>query len=160
MIRGDGEILACRAAQAVGIPYTLSTMSVCSIEDVAAAVEKPFWFQLYVVRDRGFVRELIERARQPMQRADAHRRSAGVRPAPLRYAERPDVPPAIRPRNLLDFAAKPAWALSILKGLRKTYGDLADHVKGMEDLRIGSSIPPSPGKMSSGSSAIGRGSCC
>ena len=62
MQHGDGEILACRAAQAAGIPYTLSTMSIDSIEDVAAAVEQPFWFQLYVMRDRGFVRELIERA--------------------------------------------------------------------------------------------------
>src|ERR1700746_3773502 len=59
---GDGEILACRAAQAAGIPFCLSTMSICAIEDVAAAVEKPFWFQLYVMKDRGFVRELIARA--------------------------------------------------------------------------------------------------
>jgi len=62
LVHGDGEILACRAAQQAGIPYTLSTMSICSIEDVAAAVEKPFWFQLYVMRDRGFVRSMIERA--------------------------------------------------------------------------------------------------
>src|SRR5271169_6110694 len=62
MQHGDGEILACRAAQAAGIPYTLSTMSICSIEDVAAAVAKPFWFQLYVMKDRGFIRALIERA--------------------------------------------------------------------------------------------------
>src|SRR5437899_1205705 len=59
---GDGEILACRAAHAAGIPFCLSTMSICSIEDVAAAVEEPFWFQLYVMKDRGFVRALIERA--------------------------------------------------------------------------------------------------
>ncbi len=59
---GNGEILACRAAQAAGIPYTLSTMSICSIEDVAAAVDQPFWFQLYIMKDRGFVRSLIERA--------------------------------------------------------------------------------------------------
>src|SRR3954451_22504428 len=59
---GDGEILACRAAQKIGIPFCLSTMSICSIEDVAEAVEKPFWFQLYVIRDRGFIRELIQRA--------------------------------------------------------------------------------------------------
>ncbi len=58
----DGEIAACRAAQAAGIPFTLSTMSICSIEDVAEAVDKPFWFQLYVMKDRGFVRSLIERA--------------------------------------------------------------------------------------------------
>ena len=62
MQHGDGEILACRAAQAAGIPYTLSTMSICSIEDVAAAVDKPFWFQLYVMKDRGYIRGLIERA--------------------------------------------------------------------------------------------------
>ena len=59
---GDGEILACRAAQAAGIPFCLSTMSICAIEDVAAAVGKPFWFQLYVMKDRGFVRALVERA--------------------------------------------------------------------------------------------------
>ena len=59
---GDGEIHACRAAQAAGIPYTLSTMSICSIEDVAANVDKPFWFQLYVMKDRGFIKALIERA--------------------------------------------------------------------------------------------------
>src|SRR5579885_3734546 len=62
MQHGDGEILACRAAHAAGIPFTLSTMSICSIEDVAAADDKPFWFQLYVMKDRGFVRSLIERA--------------------------------------------------------------------------------------------------
>src|SRR3954447_3046054 len=62
MQHGDGEILACRAAHAAGIPFCLSTMSVCSIEDVAEAVDKPFWFQLYVMKDRGFVRALIERA--------------------------------------------------------------------------------------------------
>src|SRR5512134_1930935 len=62
MQHGDGEILACRAAQAAGIPFTLSTMSICSIEDVAEAVKKPFWFQLYVMKDRGFARSLIERA--------------------------------------------------------------------------------------------------
>src|SRR5437667_320176 len=59
---GDGEIIACRAAQAAGIPFTLSTMSICSIEDVAANVAKPFWFQLYVMKDRGFIKALIERA--------------------------------------------------------------------------------------------------
>ena len=59
---GNGEILACRAAHAAGIPFTMSTLSICSIEDVAAAVDKPFWFQLYVMKDRGFVRSLVERA--------------------------------------------------------------------------------------------------
>src|SRR5579884_589419 len=62
MQHGDGEILACRAAQAAGVPFCLSTMSICSLEDVAAAVDKPFWFQLYVMKDRGYIRALIERA--------------------------------------------------------------------------------------------------
>src|SRR5436305_13316256 len=62
MQHGDGEILACRAAQAAGIPFTLSTMSICSIEAVASSVAKPFWFQLYVMKDRGFIKALIERA--------------------------------------------------------------------------------------------------
>src|SRR3982751_3816448 len=62
MQHGDGEIHACRAAQAAGIPFTQSTMSICSIEDIAASVEKPFWFQLYVMKDRGFIKELIQRA--------------------------------------------------------------------------------------------------
>src|ERR1700756_662247 len=62
MQHGDGEIYACRAAQAAGIPFTQSTMSICSIEDIAAAVTKPFWFQLYVMKDRGFIKALIERA--------------------------------------------------------------------------------------------------
>src|SRR6202165_5494696 len=62
MQHGDGEIIACRAAQAAGIPFTLSTMSICSIEDVAGNVAKPFWFQLYVMKDRGFIKSLIERA--------------------------------------------------------------------------------------------------
>src|SRR6201993_3883432 len=62
MQHSDGEIHACRAAHAAGIPYTLSTMSICSIEDVAASVGQPFWFQLYVMKDRGYIRALIERA--------------------------------------------------------------------------------------------------
>jgi len=62
MQHGDGEIHACRAAQAAGIPFTQSTMSICSIEDIAASVDKPFWFQLYVMKDRGFIKALIERA--------------------------------------------------------------------------------------------------
>ena len=62
MQHGDGEIHACRAAQAAGIPFTQSTMSICSIEEIAAAAAKPFWFQLYVMKDRGFIKSLIERA--------------------------------------------------------------------------------------------------
>ncbi len=135
MHRGDGEILACRAAQAAGIPFCLSTMSICSIEDVAAAVEQPFWFQLYVVRDRGFVRELIERARAAkcsvlVPTLDLN--LLGQRHCDVKNGL--TVPLEITPANLLDVALKPAWALSVLRGKRKTFGNLAGHVKGMDNV--------------------------
>jgi L-lactate dehydrogenase (cytochrome) len=132
---GDGEILACRAAQAVGIPFCLSTMSICSIEDVAAAVEKPFWFQAYVMRDRAFVREMIERAIAAHCSAlvvtldlnvlgQRHRDIKNGLAVPLRFTL----------RNLLDVATKPAWALSVLRGKRRTFGNVAGHVRGMDDV--------------------------
>ena len=135
MQHGDGEILAARAANEAGIPFTLSTMSICSIEDVAEATRKPFWFQLYVIKDRGFSKDLLG-ARQggEMQRAGAHRRSAGARPAPPRHQNGMTVPPEIRIKNIIDIATKPAWAWSVLKGKRKTFGNLAGHVKGMENV--------------------------
>jgi L-lactate dehydrogenase (cytochrome) len=133
---GDGEILACRAAQAAGIPFCLSTMSICAIEDVAAAVERPFWFQLYVMKDRGFVRELIERAIAAKCNAlvlTVDLQVLGQRHCDLRNGM--TVPPEIRVGNLIDIATKPGWALSILRGKRKTFGNLAGHVRGMEDVR-------------------------
>ncbi len=133
---GDGEILACRAAQAAGIPFCLSTMSICAIEDVAAAVERPFWFQLYVMKDRGFVREMIERAIAARCSAlvlTVDLQVLGQRHCDLRNGM--TVPPEIRLRNLLDIATKPGWALSILRGKRKTFGNLAGHVRGMEGVR-------------------------
>ena len=135
MMHGDGEILACRAAQAAGIPYTLSTMSINSIEDVAAAVEKPFWFQLYVMRDRGFVRELLQRAQAAKCSAlmlTVDLQVLGQRHCDVRNGL--TVPPEIKIKNLIDIATKPAWALSILKGKRKTFGNLSGHVKGMENI--------------------------
>jgi L-lactate dehydrogenase (cytochrome) len=133
MQHGDGEILACRAAHAAGIPFCLSTMSICSIEDVAASVDKPFWFQLYVMKDRGFVRSLIERAAAARCSAlvlTVDLQVLGQRHADIRNGM--TVPPEIRIRNLLDIASKPAWALSVLRGKRKTFGNLAGQVKGME----------------------------
>jgi L-lactate dehydrogenase (cytochrome) len=130
MMHGDGEILACRAAQAAGIPYTLSTMSINSIEDVAAAVDKPFWFQLYVMRDRGFIRELIQRA--AAAKCSALMLTVDLQVLGQRHADMRNgltVPPEIKIRNLIDIASKPAWALSVLKGKRKTFGNLAGHVK-------------------------------
>jgi L-lactate dehydrogenase (cytochrome) len=133
---GDGEILACRAAQAAGIPFCLSTMSICAIEDVAAAVERPFWFQLYVMKDRGFVRELIERTIAAKCNAlvlTVDLQVLGQRHCDLRNGM--TVPPEIRVGNLIDIATKPGWAVSILRGKRKTFGNLAGHVRGMEDVR-------------------------
>jgi L-lactate dehydrogenase (cytochrome) len=135
MQHGDGEILSARAAQAAGIPFTLSTMSICSIEDVAAAVDKPFWFQLYVMRDRGFVRSLIERA--IAAKCSALVLTLDLQVLGQRHADVKNgmtVPPEIRIRNVLDVMTKPAWALSVLRGKRKNFGNLAGHVKGMENV--------------------------
>ena len=135
MQHGDGEILACRAAQAAGIPFTLSTMSICSIEDVAAAVDKPFWFQLYVMKDRGFIRALIERA--IAAKCSALVLTVDLQVLGQRHRDIKNgmaVPPELRLNNLLDIATKPAWALSVLRGKRKTFGNIAGHVKGMDDV--------------------------
>jgi L-lactate dehydrogenase (cytochrome) len=132
---GDGEILACRAAQAAGIPFCLSTMSICAIEDVAAAVDKPFWFQLYVMKDRGFARALVERA--VAAKCSALVLTVDLQVLGQRHADVHNgltVPPEIRIRNIIDIAGKPAWALSALRGKRKTFGNLAGHVKGMENV--------------------------
>jgi L-lactate dehydrogenase (cytochrome) len=132
---GDGEILACRAAQADGIPFCLSTMSICAIEDVAAAVDKPFWFQLYVMKDRGFARSLIERAAAAKCSAlvlTIDLQVLGQRHADVRNGM--TVPPEWRLRNIMDIATKPAWALSVARGRRKTFGNLAGHVRGMENV--------------------------
>ncbi len=135
MQHGDGEILACRAAQAAGIPFTLSTMSICSIEDVAQAVAKPFWFQLYVMRDRGFIRSLIERAAAAGCSAlvlTVDLQVLGQRHCDVKNGM--TVPPEIKLANIIDIATKPSWALSIAKGKRKTFGNLAGHVRGMENV--------------------------
>ena len=135
MQHGDGEILACRAAHAAGIQFTLSTMSICSIEDVAAAIERPFWFQLYVMRDRGFVRDLIARA--AAARCSALMVTMDLTMLGQRHCDVKNglsVPPEITFANVLDVASKPYWGLSVLRGKRKTFGNLAGHVKGMESV--------------------------
>ncbi len=137
MQHGDGEILACRAAQAAGIPYTLSTMSICSIEDVAAAVEKPFWFQLYVMKDRGYIRSLIERAAAAKCSAlvlTVDLQVIGQRHRDIKNGM--SVPPEIRLSNLLDIATKPGWALGVLNGKRKTFGNIAGHYPGMSNVTV------------------------
>jgi len=135
LVHGDGEILASRAAQQAGIPYTLSTMSICSIEDVAAAVEKPFWFQLYVMRDRGFVRSMIERAAAAKCSAlvvTVDLQVLGQRHCDIKNGL--SVPPEIKLKNIIDMATKPAWVLSVLRGKRRTFGNLAGHVRGTDDV--------------------------
>src|SRR6204780_4305635 len=135
MQHGDGEILACRAAQAAGIPFTLSTMSICSIEDVAAAVDKPFWFQLYVMKDRGFIRELIARA--AAAKCSALVLTVDLQVLGQRHRDIKNglsVPPELRIKNIIDIATKPAWALSVLRGKRKTFGNISGHLRGMENV--------------------------
>jgi L-lactate dehydrogenase (cytochrome) len=137
MQHGDGEILACRAAQAAGIPFCLSTMSICSIEDVAGAVDKPFWFQLYVMKDRGFIRSLIERAAAAKCSAlvlTVDLQILGQRHRDIKNGM--TVPPELRIKNFIDIATKPAWALSVLRGKRKTFGNIAGHLKGMESVNV------------------------
>jgi L-lactate dehydrogenase (cytochrome) len=137
MQHGDGEILACRAAQQAGIPFTLSTMSICSIEDVAASVDKPFWFQLYVMKDRGYIRALIERAAAAKCSAlvlTVDLQVIGQRHRDIKNGM--SVPPEIRINNLIDIATKPAWAFSVLRGKRKTFGNIAGHYPGMANVTV------------------------
>src|SRR6476646_1590612 len=132
---GDGEIHACRAAQAAGIPYTLSTMSICSIEDVASNVDKPFWFQLYVMKDRGFIKALIERA--IAAKCSALVLTVDLQVIGQRHADIKNgmtVPPEWTLSKFFDFATKPAWVAGVLRGKRRTFGNLAGHLKGTDDI--------------------------
>src|SRR5580692_9552212 len=132
---GDGEIHACRAAQAAGIPYTLSTMSICSIEDVAANVEKPFWFQLYVMKDRGFIKALVERA--IAAKCSALVLTVDLQVIGQRHADIKNgmtVPPEWTLSKFFDFATKPAWVSGVLRGKRRTFGNLVGHLKGTDDI--------------------------
>src|ERR1700754_270337 len=135
MQHGDGEIHACRAAQAAGIPFTQSTMSICSIEDIAAAVDKPFWFQLYVMKDRGFIKALIERA--IAAKCSALVLTVDLQVIGQRHQDIKNgmtVPPEWSLSKLFDFATKPAWVAGVLRGKRRTFGNIAGHVKNADDL--------------------------
>lgn len=131
----DGEICGARAAEAVGIPFCLSTMSICSIEDVHGAVEKPFWFQLYVMRDRGFTRSLIERATAAECSALVVTLDLQVQGQRHRdIVNGLTIPPKVTLKNALDVATKPAWAAGVLFGKRRTFGNLADRPGGTAGL--------------------------
>jgi L-lactate dehydrogenase (cytochrome) len=135
MQHGDGEILSAQAANDAGIPYTLSTMSICSVEDVAEATGRPFWFQLYVIRDRGFSKDMLARA--VAAKCNALVLTVDLQVIGQRHRDIKNgmtVPPQIRLANIIDVATKPAWAWSILNGKRKTFGNLAGRVKGMENV--------------------------
>jgi len=129
MQSADGEIKAARAAEKFGIPFTLSTVSICSIEDVAAATSTPFWFQLYVRKDRDFNNRLIDRARAAGCAAIVVTMDCqlyGQRHKDVRNGL--TVPLKFTPRFLAGLALKPRWALSMLRTPRRTFGNFAGHV--------------------------------
>ena len=135
MQHGDGEILAARAANEAGIPFTLSTMSIGSIEHVAEATQKPFWFQLYVIKDRGFSKQLMDRAMAA--KVDTLVLTVDLQVLGQRHRDVHNgltVPPQFKIKNVIDIATKPAWAWSVLKGKSKTFGNISGHVPGMESV--------------------------
>lgn len=131
----DGEIHAARAAEKFGIPFTLSTMSICSIEDIAENSSRPFWFQLYVMRDRDYIGRLIDRARAAQCSAlvlTADLQILGQRHKDIRNGM--TVPPRPTLRNLIDLAMKWRWCLGMLKTQRRSFGNIAGHVKDATNL--------------------------
>lgn len=131
----DGEILAARAAEAFGVPFCLSTMSICSIEDVAAHTMKPFWFQLYVMKDRIFVERLIERARAANCSAlvvTLDLQIIGDRYKDIRNGL--SAPPKMTSRTIFDLLTKPHWCWSMLKTSRRRFRNIVGHVDGVADM--------------------------
>ena len=125
----DGEMLGARAAEKFGIPFTLSTMSICSIEDVAGAVSKPFWYQLYVFRDRGFAASLIERAKAA--KCSALVMTLDLQVQGQRHMDLKNgltVPPRLTAGTILDVMTKPGWVLNVLSGRRKSFGNLEGRI--------------------------------
>lgn len=135
MQRADGEILAAQAAAEFGVPFTLSTMSICSIEDVAEATKKPFWFQLYVMKDRDFVRNLIERAKAAGCSAlvlTLDLQILGQRHKDLRNGL--SAPPKFTPKHIWQMMTRPQWCLGMMGTQRRTFRNIAGHAKGVSDL--------------------------
>ena len=136
MQHADGEILAARAAKKFGIPFTLSTMSICSIEDVSKGTDgHPFWFQLYVMRDRDFIERLIERARAANCSAlviTLDLQILGQRHKDLKNGL--SAPPKLTIPNIINIATKPRWALGMLGTSRREFGNIVGHVKGVENM--------------------------
>ena len=135
MQRADGEIKAARAAEKAGVPFTLSTMSICSIEDIAEHTKAPFWFQLYVMKDEGFVDSAIERARKAGCSAlvlTLDLQILGQRHKDLKNGL--SAPPRLTLKNILDMAIRPQWSLEMLATKRRTFRNIVGHAKGVGDL--------------------------
>ena len=131
----NGEILAARACAKFGIPFSLSTMSICSIEQVAEAVETPFWFQVYTLRDKPFMERLIDRAKAAKCSAlilTMDLQILGQRHADIRNGMK--APPKITPRFLLELAGKPGWSLGMLGARSRTFGNVVGHAQDVSDL--------------------------
>ena len=136
MQHADGEIAAARAAESFGVPFTLSTMSVCSIESVAAATSSPFWFQLYLMRDRDFSKSLIQRATDA--NCEALVLTLDLQILAQRHKDIRNgltTPPRLTFPNLLNLASKPRWCLNMLRTRNRTFGNIVGHAKGVKDMR-------------------------
>ena len=131
----DGEILAARAANRFGVPFCLSTMSICSIEEIAKHTQTPFWFQLYVMRDKAFVKALIERAK--MANCSALIVTLDLQILGQRHKDLKNglsAPPKPTLKNLLNLAMKPAWCMGMLGTKNRDFGNIVGHVKGVENM--------------------------
>jgi L-lactate dehydrogenase (cytochrome) len=131
----DGEMLAAQAAEEFGVPFTLSTMSICSIEDVAAATTKPFWFQLYVLRDKDFVLDLIDRAKAAKCSAlvlTLDLQILGQRHKDIRNGL--SAPPRLTLANIFDMALRPRWCAAMASTKRRTFRNIVGHAKGVADM--------------------------
>ena len=136
MQHADGEILAAQAAEEFGVPFTLSTMSVCSIEEVAKYTKKPFWFQLYVMRDKKFMERLIDRAKAAGCSAlvlTLDLQIMGQRHKDIQNGL--STPPKLSPKHLYQVLTKPAWCLKMLQTKNRYFGNIVGHVDGITDVR-------------------------
>ncbi|MEL6585603.1 MAG: alpha-hydroxy acid oxidase [Pseudomonadota bacterium] len=134
MQHADGEILAARAAETFGVPFTLSTMSICSIEDVAKKTSKPFWFQLYVMKDEDFVDRLIERARDAG--CDALVITLDLQILGQRHKDLKNglsAPPQLTPATIANLMTKVGWGLEMAQTKRRFFGNIVGHAKGVKD---------------------------
>jgi L-lactate dehydrogenase (cytochrome) len=135
MQHADGEILAAKAAEAFGVPFTLSTMSICSIEDIAANTKAPFWFQLYVMKDRAFIERLIDRAKAANCGAlvlTLDLQILGQRHKDLKNGL--SAPPKLTLANIINMASKPRWCLGMAGTKRRQFGNIVGHVSGVADM--------------------------